>query len=399
MDWKRTLLVCLIIIISGVLLTVLIFFTEPTASRSGATKETPILVEVEESEIGTFSPSIQAIGTVIPSRDIILSPRISGQIIALSQIFNPGGYVQEGDTLLIIDPNDYEYTLQQRLGELDQAKADLDIEMGLQEAAKKEYSIYGRNPVYGDSLTPEQRFLFLREPQLNSVRSRIKVAEAAVDMARLNLQRTTITAPFDAHILSRNVNTGSQVAPGDNLGRLVGLDSYWIETTVPLSKLKWLNIPSAESETGSEVRIRNRTAWEEDTYRTGYLYKLVGSLENQTRMARVLITVPDPHAHRKQDSDMPSLMIGSVVEVNIPAKEIDDVARVNRDYIRTDDTVWIMENNQLSIRNVNILVEDAEFAYISKGLNDGDQIVTTDLSTIADGVPLRLESDETGNDP
>jgi len=116
MDWKRTLLVCLIIIISGVLLTVLIFFTEPTASRSGATKETPILVEVEESEIGTFSPSIQAIGTVIPSRDIILSPRISGQIIALSQIFNPGGYVQEGDTLLIIDPNDYEYTLQQRLG-------------------------------------------------------------------------------------------------------------------------------------------------------------------------------------------------------------------------------------------------------------------------------------------
>jgi len=271
--------------------------------------------------------------------------------------------------------------------------------MGLQEAAKKEYSIYGRNPVYGDSLTPEQRFLFLREPQLNSVRSRIKVAEAAVDMARLNLQRTTITAPFDAHILSRNVNTGSQVAPGDNLGRLVGLDSYWIETTVPLSKLKWLNIPSAESETGSEVRIRNRTAWEEDTYRTGYLYKLVGSLENQTRMARVLITVPDPHAHRKQDSDMPSLMIGSVVEVNIPAKEIDDVARVNRDYIRTDDTVWIMENNQLSIRNVNILVEDAEFAYISKGLNDGDQIVTTDLSTIADGVPLRLESDETGNDP
>jgi len=35
-------------------------------------------------------------------------------------------------------------------------------------------------------------------------------------------------APFDAQILNRSVNVGSQVAPGDELGRLVGVEEYWI---------------------------------------------------------------------------------------------------------------------------------------------------------------------------
>jgi len=398
MDLKKTALLCFVIIVSGSLLTVLIFYTEPTASRTGATKQTAILVDVEDSEHGTYQPSIRAIGTVVPARDIILSPRVSGQVTALSPAFNPGGYVSEGDTLLKIDPEDYEYTLQQRVGELDQARADLAIEMGLQDAARKEYKIYGDNRIYGDSLTQEQRFLFLREPQLNSVRSQIKIAEAAVDMAELNLKRTTVTAPFDAHILSKNINAGSQVAPGDNLGRLVGLDSYWVEVTVPLSKLKWLEFPADGSERGAEVSIRNRTAWESDESRAGNLYKLVGSLENQTRMARVLITVPDPHARDTDNSGEPVLMIGSVVEVTIPASDIKDVARVDRDYIRSGDTVWIMENSELRIQKVNIVVEDANYAYISEGLSEGDQIVTSDLSTVADGVPLRLQSGETETD-
>lgn len=398
MDWKKTLFLCLVIIFTGALLTILIFYTEPTASRSGAIKQTAILVNVEESEVGNYQPSIQAIGTVVPARDIILSPRVSGQVISLSPAFNPGGYLSEGDTLLKIDPKDYEYTLQQRAGELEQARADLAIEMGLQDAARKEYNIYGNNRIYGDTLSQEQRFLFLREPQLNSVRSQIKIAEAAVDMAELNLQRTTVTAAFNAHILTKNINAGSQVAPGDNLGRLVGLDSYWIETTVPVSKLKWLEFPSVDSEIGSEVIIRNRTGWEEGEFRTGNLFKLIGSLENQTRMARLLITVPDPHAREKSNSGEPILMIGSVVEVTIPAREIKNVARLDRDYLRSGDTVWIMENNELQIRNVNIVVEDAEYAYISEGLSEGDQIVVTDLSTVAEGVPLRLQSDETTTD-
>lgn len=384
MNWKKTLLICIGILLAGGLVTTLIFSTEPTAKRSGATQQTAMLVDVVEVQQDTYRPTIQATGTVEPSQDITLSPRVSGEIIDRSSSFTPGRFVQKGDTLLQIDPSDYRNTLQQRKSELQQAQADLNREMGRQEAAQKEYQIFG------DTLSPERKALVLRKPQLESARSSVESAEAAVEQVKLNLKRTTITAPFDAHIISRNVNVGSQVAPGDNLGRLTGLETYWVEASVPVSKLRWLTFPE-DGGRGSEVMIRNRTAWPEGEHRQGQLYKMIGALEGQTRMARVLVSIPDPLSYRAENSDRPALMIGSFVETDIKAKELNDVFRLERDYIRQDETVWVMEEGKLQIRDVDITFRDAKYAYIESGLSDGDRVVTTNLSTVSDGAPLRLE--------
>ncbi len=226
---------------------------------------------------------------------------------------------------------------------------------------------------------------------MESARSSVESAQAAVDQAQLNLDRTTIEAPFNAHILTRNVNVGSQVSAGENLARLVGLDTYWVEATVPVSKLRWITIPDGDEEQGSEVKVRNRTAWPPDTYRQGYLFRLVGTLEDQTRMARVLVSVPDPQAYKTEDPSVPRLMLGSFVEVHIKADTLEDVIRLNRDYVRDDETVWAMNGDELDIKDVEIVFRDAQYAYIKSGLSEGDKVVTTNLSTVSDGAPLRLE--------
>jgi hypothetical protein len=189
------------------------------------------------------------------------------------------------------------------------------------------------------------------------------------------------------------VNIGSQVSRGDNLGHLVGIDTYWVEATVPLSKLRRLTFPDGGKERGSPVRVRNRTAWEEGEYRQGYLYKLMGSLEDQTRMARVLVAVPDPLGRLNETNDLPALMIGSFVETQIQAGQISGVIRLNRDYIRKNETVWTMEDKKLRIKDVNIVFRDARYAYISEGLEENAKVVTTNLTTVADGARLRLEGD------
>lgn len=391
MNWNKTLLISVIILLTGGAVTALIFTTEPEASRSGATQETAMLVNIIEVNRDNYQPIIEAMGTVRASQDITLSPRVSGQIVERSDEFTPGGYVREGDTLLRIDPSDYENNLEQQRSELQQAMADLDLEMGRQEAAEKEYELYG------DTLSEQNKARILRKPQLDAVRAQVAAARAAVNRAEMDLKRTTLTAPFDAHIISRNVNIGSQVAPGNNLGRLVGLDTYWVEASVPLSKLRWLNIRNNDNSEGSEVRIRNRTAWQADEYRSGTLFKMVGFIEEQTRMARVLIEIPDPMAYRDENSGSPSLIIGSFVETNIEGNELTDVIRLNRDYVRSNDTVWIMEDGKLRIRDIDVVMRDANYAYISEGLNDTDKVVTTNLSTVSDGAPLRLEGSASQN--
>jgi multidrug efflux pump subunit AcrA (membrane-fusion protein) len=97
MNKKKTLLICFIILLVGGAFTTLIFSTEPTAQRSGATAETAMLVNVTEVQRDTYRPTIRVMGTVEPSQDIVLSPRVDGEIVERSESFTPGGYVEKGD--------------------------------------------------------------------------------------------------------------------------------------------------------------------------------------------------------------------------------------------------------------------------------------------------------------
>nr|WP_297789556.1 efflux RND transporter periplasmic adaptor subunit [uncultured Allomuricauda sp.] len=393
MSNKKILYICLAILVGGVLVTTLIFSTEPEAQSEGATIETAILVDVIDAEKGTFAPTIVATGTVQPVEDVILSPLVSGQIIRRDAAFTPGGFVKKGEVLLQIDPSDYRNTLELRKSELLQSETALATEMGRQQIAEQDLQLINNDSLFGDNpLSDNETQLVLRQPQLNAVKATIEAARASMNQAQLNLERTTIRAPFDAHILSQNVTVGSQVTQGDNLGRIVGTDSYWVTATVPISRLQWLKFPESNDEKGSIVHIENSSAWPTGEQREGYLDRQIGALDNQTRLARVLVRVEDPLATTEELEGAPKLMIGTFVEVNIQADSIPDVVRLDRDLVRTDQTAWVMKDNLLEIRDLDIILTDNQYAYIQSGLEDGDKVVTTNLSTVTNGIELRTRS-------
>lgn len=385
MSWKKTLITSVLILFGSVAVLGLIFSTEPEAERSGLAKESAMLVQVETVEKGTFNPIITATGTVQASQEIMLGARIEGEVMYRSPEFVPGSFVEKGDILVQIDSTDYVNELMQARSELRQAESALQREMGLQEAAKREYALLD------DSLSEPNRALVLRQPQLLATRAQVEAAQATVNQAQLNLDRTTIRAPFNAYILDQYVNTGSLVSPGENIGQLAGIDTYWVEAAVPLNKLRWFNFQEAGE--GSPVQIRSRTAWDEEEYREGNLFKMLGSLENETRMAQVLVEIQDPMSVQPGNEDLPRLIIGSFVETNIQGKALNDVVMVNRDHIRSNETIWVMEGDSLDIREVEIQFQDSEFAYVSSGLEDGDRVVTTNLANVTQGAPLRFEGE------
>jgi len=381
---RTTVVVCVAVLAAAAAAVTVIFRTEPTATRSGATRETAMLVDVVEARRGTFRPEIAAMGSVEPVQDVVLRPRVGGEIVERTPAFAPGGFVDRGRVLVRIDPADYSNVLERRRSELRQAEADLELERGRQRVARHDYELLG------GSIDPESADLVLRRPQLETAEARVESARAALRQAELELERTTIRAPFDAHILERTVDVGSQVAAGDELGRLVGLDAYWVVVTVPVSALRWIAIPDAPGSEGSRVTIRDRASWPEGVTRTGTVDALVGALEGRTRMARILVTVPDPFARAEGRRDAPPLMAGAFVDVRITGVPIDDVVRLDRDHVRDDDTVWVMEDGRLRIRDAAVVMRDARWAYLSEGLGEGDRVVTTNLSTVTEGARLRL---------
>lgn len=389
MKKRKSLIISLAVLLGAALVVVLIFLTEPTAQRESAAKETAMLVEVTTVSRGTYQPLFVTTGTVKPAREIILSPRVSGEVIERASRFNPGETVPEGTVLLKIDPSDYINALQLRKSELRRAEANLSIEEGRQEVARQDYQQTNQ------TLDADSEALVLRQPQLNTAQAELEAARASVAQATLDLERTTVKAPFDVHILSRHVDAGTQVAPGQELARLVGTKEYWVETTVPQSRIKWLSFPDGDQE-GADVRVHNRSAWEAEEYRTGRLYQMIGAINDETRLVRVLVSVTDPLHEKEEPGARLPLMMGAFVETGMVGREVSDVVKLNRDYVRKGSTVWVMKDGVLNIKAVDILLSDAEHAYISEGLADGDSVVTTNLATVVEGSPLRVA--ENGSD-
>ena len=117
---------------------------------------------------------------------------------------------------------------------------------------------------------------------------------------------------------------------------------------------------------------------------------MIGTLDQQTRLARVLITVSDPLG---QKSNVPPLILDTLIEARIAGKPIDDVVRLRRQYIHDRNTVWVMKDAKLEVRETEIVFQDAEHAYIRRGLESGEEVVTTTLATVAEGIGLRKIGD------
>lgn len=420
--WLRvlgTVFVCFAILGAAVAAVVVINQTEPTAQKSNSSRKSAALVDTVTAVRGAYSPRLVVLGTVTAARDIVLGPRVRGQVVEMSPRLVPGGMIRKGDLLLRIDPADFKNAVSISQSELAQAEASREIEQARQRLAEKELKMLE------GSIDGTNRSLVLREPQIASIEAEVAAAKAAVERATLDLDRSSIHAPFDAQVLSCEVNIGSQVGPGDELGRLVGLEEYWIMAAVPVSSLRWVKFPEVEDRTvgsadasdasdadsdsddetassedtddeaasdtgGSNVILRNPDVWGPDIERHARVARMIGTLDAQSRLARVLIIVDDPLGLK---TGVPPLILDSLIETEIEGRLIEDVVRLKRDLVRNQDTVWVMADGKLEIRETEIVFRDVEFAYIRKGVNDGDEVVATTLATVAEGIALRRTND------
>lgn len=224
-----------VLAIGGWVMMRIIDSTEPEAERTQAAKRTAMLVQVIAAEKGDFQPRIEALGEVRAAREVSIGARVSGEIVERSEAFVEGGLVRAGELLVRIDPLDYEKALAQRQNEYQQAQAALELERGQRNIAELDLELLE------ETLEVKDKGLALREPQLKSAQAAVELAGVAVERARLDLQRTAVRAPFDAQVMERGVDLGAQVSAGTEIGRLVGLDEYWVVATVPMAALRWIS--------------------------------------------------------------------------------------------------------------------------------------------------------------
>jgi len=381
-------LTVLAVLAAGAIIAMALMKSGPKTKRKPPQRSAR-LVEVQSLRYSNHPVRVEGMGIVLPAREITLFPQVSGKIRWVSPALLPGGRFRSGEAIVRIDSSDYELVVRQRAGDLQQAESNLKLEQGQQSIALSEFELLG------ETIPEEDRDLVLRLPQLQSVRAEVAKAQSALERAQLDLQRTEVKAPFNAIVKTRAVDLGESVGPATRLATLVGTDAYWVEVLIPVKQLEWIALPGEkEISPGAAVRIYNDAAWGSEIYRSGTVLGLASDLEEQGRMARLLISVPDPLGTASDGKPLPLLLIGAFVRAEIEGRPLERVAAIDRRFFREGEAVWVMNaKDQLEIRPVKVAFRDRDQVYLSAGVREGERLVLTDLAAPVEGMPLRTEGD------
>lgn len=371
----------------GIALATYYLKTGPEAKPRKRAPRLP-LVEVTPIEYGPHHLFVETMGTIHAATEITLSPGVGGEIISLSDNFVPGGFFAADDLLVTLDPADYKLAVHQLEAEVAQVKNELELEMGNQRIAKKEFEILNQQ------VNAAERRLMLRQPQLETRKSTLQAVEARLTQAQLDLQRTRVKAPFNGVVLSRSVNLGSRVSVSTVLARLIGTDEFWLKLAVPVEQLRWITFPGSNQSTGAGVRVfpRDRAF---SGFRVGRVLRLAPELEPQGRMASVYVAVADPLCLLPENKDKPRLLLGSFVRAEIEGTELSHVVAIKRQHLRENDSLWLMDDaGNLEIRPVDIAARTRQQIFIADGVKSGEKLIISDLSAPIPGSPLKQAQKE-----
>ena len=340
---------------------------------SSAKKEERVDVPTPKISVSVFSVQnssqqviLQSSGVVQAAQTVRITPQVSGKLNSVADNLQPGRRFAKGDLLVKIDSKDYRLALEQEKSRVERAALELQIEQKRQESAQKEWELLGNEGAPTD--------LASRKPQLQVAQINLEAAEAAMERARVMVNRTRIVAPFDGIVQSEQVEYGQVVNVGSPLLTLIGTNQYWVRVAVPASRLQAIEIPDITGDTGSLVKIRYAPSPEQEQIRDGVVLRMEAQLDQQSRTAHLLIGIDNP-------LDGFPLMLGAYVDVEIMGKKVPSGVRIPASALREGSHVLIAdEDNKLAKKDVVVGWVEKEEVVIVDGLEDGVKVVTSQMS-------------------
>ncbi len=379
----------LILIIGSVLVVIaMVAWKKSQSAERKPETEKAVLVETIEAEVVSLNFKVNSQGTVRPRTETTLVAEVSGKIVSVSQKFVAGGFFQKGEVLLQIDPSDYEAGLKRAEAALASRKAKLADETARSEQALKDWTNLGRQG--------EPSELVLRKPQMADAHANVSAAEADVQKARRDLERTRITVPYDGLVRQKAVDIGQYVTPGTRLGVTFAVETAEVRLPLTSLDLNYLDLPS-ETEASNKafppvtLSVENGTGtsqWQARIIRTE------GVVDEVSRVIYAVAQVVDPYGVLGQ-SDQPELKIGTFVNAEIQGLPAEDVVVLPRYVLRADNTILTANSdNELEILPVTVLRAEPKEVYLSEGIAGGTRVVITTLDAPVPGTKLAIRGED-----
>ena len=334
---------------------------------------------------------LQSYGTVQPRTRSMLVAQVGGQIVEINENVRDGGFFEKGDTLGQIDPRDYEADVQIALASLADAKQAMAEAIARSDQAREDWERLGNEG--------EPSKLVLRIPQLEAARAGVGSAESALTKVKLDLERTSIVAPFAGRVIRKLVDLGQVVGPNTQLAEIYATDVVEIRLPLRNRDLSFIDLPesyrhSGPRETSIDVLIKSDLIGNEKWQ--ARLVRTEGAIDESARQLHVIAQIDDPFGPRSEGRS--PLKIGQYVTAEIEGKTLPGALVIPNSAIYQGSYVYTVEDDILRRRDIEIAWQNDIDAVVDNGLELGMDLVMTPLGQVTSGIRVSvLGAESRGN--
>jgi multidrug efflux system membrane fusion protein len=387
-------------------------------------------------------PMVSGYGTVQPGKTWKAVVQAAGEIEYVHPDLKRGAILPAGTEIVRISTRDYDLALAEAEANIERAEAqiaELDVssenlasslELERQVLGIRERELDRRRKLQAsgtasstaldqetrDTLAQRKKVLDLENnlklipSQRSALEQQKKLNELQLDQARLNLERTRITLPFDARIAEVSAEVTQYAQAGSTLATADGIETAEVEAQVPLAQFSALARAAAGNgqtinagvspETvsriidslGFKASIRLDAGGRSIVWPARFA-RVSDTIDLKTRSVGIIVTSEGSWSEAVP-GERPPLSKGLFVEVEIRANALADQIVVPRAAVH-DGRVYVADkDDRLEIRPVRTGLSQAGLVVVDEGLSAGDRVVVSDLLPAIPGMKLRLTRDE-----
>lgn len=334
-----------------------------------------IKTRVIKLERQDFQTIVETNGVVRPHHEASVTAQVSGKVQSIEPVLEDGAFFKEGEILLIIDDADYQGQVVTAEAQLARAKAAYSQE----EAKAKQARLNWEDLGYDE----EPNELVLRLPQLREAEANVNAANATLESARRDLERTKVKAPFDGRVLSRTVSIGQNISPGTPIATIFKTDFVEVRLPIPARQLAFLTLPESFEQPPVEVNIFDALNNESTTVWEGLIVGTEGALDADSRELFAIARVMDPYSlDVAPGKELPPLRIGQPVRAEIEGRVLEDVLVVPRMAVRKLNRIYLVKEPELVLdrHEIEPIWSDKENLIVrDESIPDGSLVATSKM--------------------
>jgi membrane fusion protein (multidrug efflux system) len=335
----------------------------PAPSESKSAEPSVPVVQVATPADETLAIAITAPGSFVAYEEATISTETPGTVAEIR--VREGDRVQQGATLLVLDPTKARLAVKQAEAALAQAQAN--FEKARSELERKQLLLSDR--------TISQGTFDTFKAQHDAAVAAVDGAQSSLALARQSLEDMTITAPFAGVIQAKETSVGEYVRPGDRLLEVIQIDPLKLRFEVPEKHAARLAVGQAVTTAVS--------ALPGETFE-GDIMTVFPTLDVHSRTIRVEAKVPN-RDHR--------LKPGFYASVQVPLARVPGSLVIPRSaLVRREgiEQVLVVRDDHAQAVTVVVGAETADQISVVSGLSPSDRLIVTGAEGLQSGDPVRV---------